>query len=103
MFEAFRAAYRKWPTGVYVLWHPVKDLAQTKSFLESFREAGIRRVLRIELCVGGTSERLNRAGLVVVNPPFGFEGDTRAMLPFLAEHLAQGPGAGFVVEEVAGE
>ena len=103
MFNAFRAAYRKWPTGVYVLWHPVKDLAQTKSFVESFREAGIRRVLRIELCVGGTGERLNRAGLVVVNPPFGFEADARAMLPFLAERLAQGPGAGFVVEEVAGE
>ena len=95
MFNAFGAAYRKWPTGVYVLWHPVKDLAQTKSFVESFRGAGIRRVLRIELCVGGAGERLNRAGLVVVNPPFGFEGEARAMLPFLAERLAQGPGAGF--------
>jgi 23S rRNA (adenine2030-N6)-methyltransferase len=59
--------------------------------------------LRIELCVGVTGERLNRAGLVVVNPPFGFEADARAMLPFLAERLAQGPGAAFVVEEIAGE
>ena len=92
MFAAFRAAYRKWPTGIYVLWHPVKDLAQTKSFLESFREVGIRRVLRIELCVGGAGERLNRAGLVIVNPPFGFEGDARALLPFLAERLARGRG-----------
>ena len=103
MFAAFRAAYRKWPTGVYVLWHPVKDFAPMKSFLESFREAGIRRVLRIELCVGGRGERLSRAGLVVVNPPFGFEAEARAILPFLTERLAQGQGAGFVVEEVAGE
>jgi 23S rRNA (adenine2030-N6)-methyltransferase len=103
MFSAFHAAYRKWSTGVYVLWHPVKDFAGTKQFLDSFHEAGIRRVLRIELCVGGTSERLNRAGLVVVNPPFGFEEEARALLPFLAERLAVGPGAGFVVEEVVGE
>ena len=89
--------------SIYVLWHPVKDLAQAKIFFEGFREAGIRRVLRVELCVGGASERRNRAGLVVINPPFGFEADARAMLPFLAERLAQGPGAEFVVEEVAGE
>ena len=59
--------------------------------------------MRIELCVGGTGERLNRAGLVVVNPPFGFEAEARAILPFLVERLAQGQGAGFVVEEVMGE
>ncbi|MGA8172155.1 MAG: 23S rRNA (adenine(2030)-N(6))-methyltransferase RlmJ [Methylocystis sp.] len=103
MFGAFGDAYHKWPTGVYVLWHPVKDVARTAGFLESFREAGIRRVLRIELCVGGTSERLSRAGLVVINPPFGFEQEARALLPFLTERLAQGQGAGFVVEAVTGE
>ena len=27
MVAAFAAAHRKWPTGIYALWYPVKDLA----------------------------------------------------------------------------
>jgi 23S rRNA (adenine2030-N6)-methyltransferase len=103
MFDAFLAAYRKWPTGIYALWHPVKDAAQARSFFEAFRREGLRRVLRLELSVGGSGERLNRTGLVVVNPPFVFEEEARALLPLLAERMAQGQGAGFVVEELAGE
>jgi 23S rRNA (adenine2030-N6)-methyltransferase len=103
MFDAFLAAYRKWPTGIYALWHPVKDAAQARSFFEAFRREGLRRVLRLELSVGGSGERLNRTGLVVVNPPFAFEEEARALLPFLTERMAQGQGAGFVVEELAGE
>ncbi len=103
MFDAFLNAHRKWPTGIYALWHPIKSATQTRAFYEAFRRSEVRRVLRLEFCVGGGSERLDRCGLVVVNPPFGFDAEARALLPFLAERLAQGPGAGFVVEEVAGE
>ncbi len=103
MFCAFGAAYRKWPTGVYVLWHPIKDLSETRAFVDSFRDSDIRRVLRVELHVAGQADRLNRAGLVIVNPPFGFQREALEILPFLAKRLAQGQGAGFVVEEVAGE
>ncbi len=103
MFEAFYGAYRKWPTGIYALWHPIKDVSQARAFRESFLAGDVRRVLRLELCVGGAGERLNRTGLVVVNPPFMFEQEARALAPFLAEKMAQGQGAGFVVEELAGE
>jgi 23S rRNA (adenine2030-N6)-methyltransferase len=102
MFEAFLAAHRRWPTGVYALWHPIKDLRQARGFYEAVRESSLRRLLRLELAVGGSSERLSRVGLVVVNPPFLLEKEARVLLPFLAERLAQGEGAGFLVE-AAGE
>jgi 23S rRNA (adenine2030-N6)-methyltransferase len=103
MFKAFQAAHRKWPTGIYALWHPIKEMSQTRGFYAQLRDSGVRRVLRIELGVGGDAERLNRTGLVVVNPPFGFEAEARALAPFLVEKLAQGEGAGFLMERLAGE
>lgn len=102
LFAAFREAHSKWPTGVYALWHPIKD-ASAKGFYRALAESGVRRVLQLELSVGGETARLSRAGLVVVNPPFVFEDEARALLSFLARRLEQGEGAGFAAEWIAGE
>jgi 23S rRNA (adenine2030-N6)-methyltransferase len=103
MFSAFLSAYAKWPTGIYALWHPIKSPSETKVFYDAFAQAGVRRASRLEICVGGDALRLNACGLVVVNPPYGFVEDARAILELLASRLAQGQGAGFVVEELTGE
>jgi len=103
MFSAFLSAYSKWPTGVYALWHPIKMLSETNAFHDAFAKAGVRRALRLELCVGGDTPRLNRCGLVVVNAPYGFVEEARAMLAVLAPRLAHGEGAVVVVEELTGE
>lgn len=98
MFSAFLAAYQKWPTGVYALWHPSKDALAERRFLESFAREGVKRALRLSLAVASGGEGLRRTGLVVVNPPFVFEEEARRILAFLTLKLAQGPGAGFLVE-----
>jgi len=87
---------------IYAFWHPIKDVAQTKMFYSAFAREGVKRVLRLELGVGGDPEKLNRTGLVVVNPPFGFEGEARTLLAFLAKRLARGEGHA-VIETIAGE
>ena len=103
MFSAFLSAYAKWPTGIYALWHPIKSPSETKVFYDAFAQTGVRRASRLEICVGGDASRLNACGLVVVNPPYGFVEDARAILELLASRLAQGEGAGFVVDELTGE
>jgi 23S rRNA (adenine2030-N6)-methyltransferase len=103
LFEAFFEAHRKWPTGIYALWHPIKDFSQTRRFFDDLRDSGARRILRLELAIGGAGDRLSRTGLVVVNPPYVFEEEARVLLPFLTERLAQGEGAGFGVEWIVGE
>ena len=103
MFAAFLSAYAKWPTGIYALWHPIKSPSETKVFYDAFAKASVRRASRLEICVGGDASRLNACGLVVVNPPYGFVEDARAILGLLSSRLAQGEGAGFVVDELTGE
>ncbi|WP_363348151.1 23S rRNA (adenine(2030)-N(6))-methyltransferase RlmJ [Methylocystis echinoides] len=102
MFSAFLAAYQKWPTGVYALWHPSKDAQGERDFLDGFKREGVKRALRLSLAVAGGGEGLRRTGLVVVNPPFVFEDEARRILAYLAPKLAQGPGAGFDLERLTG-
>lgn len=103
MFHAFRKAYEKWPTGIYVLWHPSKDPDAVRRFHRAFKESGARRVLRLSMDIGEGEAGLRRTGLAVVNPPFVFEDEARALLPFLVERLGKGKGAGFEIERLVGE
>jgi 23S rRNA (adenine2030-N6)-methyltransferase len=103
MVEAFLGAWRKWPTGVYALWHPSKDAQAERRFLDRFAREGVKRTLRLSLAVAQGGEGLRRTGLVIVNPPFVFEEEARSILAFLAARLAQGAGAGYEIDWLTGE
>ena len=104
------AAQRKWATGVYALWHPVKDVTQARGLADAIAAAGVKRVLRVELLIGadgraprGGGPPLIGCGLVVINPPFGFVEEARALASFLAARLSRGAPTGARVDVVAGE
>ena len=97
--EALARAIRKWPTGVYVAWRPIRDAIADARFLNGIAALGAPDILRIELDVGPGEagvhgqEPLARAGLLVVNPPHTLIVEARALLPWLAAVLARnGPG-----------
>jgi 23S rRNA (adenine2030-N6)-methyltransferase len=86
------AAHRKWPTGVYALWYPIKNLRETAAFARSIAASGISRVLRAELTLArADNERLGGSGLIVVNPPWRLEDELSLLLPALAQALAAAP------------
>lgn len=101
MTRALLRAHAKWPTGCYLLWHPIKGAAADR-FLRDLEESGVRRVLRLALDVGAESG-LSACGLIAVNPPFALESEAREILPFFAGTLRRGPGAGFIVEWLVDE
>jgi 23S rRNA (adenine2030-N6)-methyltransferase len=105
MVSAFVAAYHKWPTGIYALWYPVKDLPAIDRLRLGLAKSGIRRLIRAELTIRDrdTAGTFNGAGLVVCNPPWQFDETLVALLSGLVPLLAQGPGASHVIDEIAGE
>ena len=98
MFSAFLGAWRKWPTGVYALWHPVKDRARTAAFRAAFAERGVAKALSLSLSIGGDGPGLRETGLVIVNPPYTLHDEAQRLLPFLAARMARGAGAAYGVE-----
>jgi len=103
--RALAAAWRRWPTGVYCVWLPVKDAAQVDDFHAALARAGVRDLLRLDLAVQAPAAGgpLTANCLAIVNPPWVLADEARQLLPYLCDLLAQGPGAGWRVEQVAGE
>lgn len=89
MAEGLSAAHKRWPTGVYALWYPIKERPAVWRFQEAVENTGIRKVLMVELTWHDedTHLRLNGSGLLIVNPPWKLDESLREMLPTLHDAL----------------
>jgi 23S rRNA (adenine2030-N6)-methyltransferase len=92
---ALAAAHRKWSTGIFVLWYPIKDRVGPDLLAASLRRSTLSKVLRAELAWPPASEavRLTGTGLIVVNPPWRLAAELSRLLPVLGSVLG-GPAAG---------
>ena len=88
--EALAAAYRKWPTGIYMLWYPIKERAAPDTLARRLRRCTISNMLRSELLLhpARAEAGLIGSGLVVVNPPHTLERELRTFMPALARLLS---------------
>ena len=93
MSKGLVAAYRRFATGVYALWYPVKGRRPVDAFHADLAASGTRRILVAELMIrpGDDPERFNGCGLVLVNPPWKLDAELRELLPFLARLLRADP------------
>jgi 23S rRNA (adenine2030-N6)-methyltransferase len=83
-------AHHRFATGIYLLWFPIKSKADADALCGEVLTHGVERVLRIDVDVGReTDGRLSAAGLLIVNPPFGFEEEMRAVAQAIAPRLAR--------------
>jgi 23S rRNA (adenine2030-N6)-methyltransferase len=97
--RALERALRKWPTGTYIAWRPIREAQADAHFLNSVAALGAPDILRLELDVGPGpigahgQEPLTRAGLLIANPPHTLIKEARTLLPWLAQTLGRN-GAG---------
>jgi 23S rRNA (adenine2030-N6)-methyltransferase len=98
-------AHRKWATGIYLLWYPIKDRGEPDALAKRLRRLGLAKVLRAELVVAplGDPRRLNGCGLILLNPPWTLPDELAILLPALAKILGRGAQAGTRLDWLAGE
>ena len=90
-------AHRKWATGIYALWYPIKGRPEPDALAKRLRRAGTPKMLRAELTVAALSDptRLNGCGMILVNPPWPLEKELSALLPALVRVLGREGKGGF--------
>lgn len=103
LLDATAKAWRKWPTGIYMLWYPRKDRRLVAAFARELASAVTRKVLRVELDTGAASDGLTAAGLFIINPPWRLAEELAALLDWLSPVLAQGPGSTHCLDWVCEE
>jgi 23S rRNA (adenine2030-N6)-methyltransferase len=85
--QTVREAYRKFATGAYLVWYPIKSDAEVQAFLGEVLAGGIAKAMTVAIKIAAAQGKLGRAGLLVVNPPYGFESQMRAAGRLIAPRL----------------
>jgi 23S rRNA (adenine2030-N6)-methyltransferase len=103
--QGLAAAHRKWPTGVFLLWYPVKDPVEVAAFTRGLARRGIAKMLRVELKVAPVDADggLRGSGLIAVNPPWTLSDELKVLLPALVPVLSRGATSGPTLEWLSGE
>jgi 23S rRNA (adenine2030-N6)-methyltransferase len=93
--RVLRAAWRRFPIGVYLLWYPVVRRASVERLERDLEVSGLRDVLLAELAVAPAGrEGMQGSGLIIVNPPWTLKPQLQTLLAFLADALGlQGQGS----------
>ncbi len=105
MLQAFTESYRRWPTGTYLIWYPIRSAAQRASVHARFAALQIPKMLVADLAIHPDDAGLGLAGsgLLLVNPPFGADEFLREAYAAIHTHVAPA-GAGYVeVARLTGE
>lgn len=84
--QAVRGALRRFATGIYLIWYPVKSDASARA-MEGEILMDARKALRIEATIDAPDGKLSRAAVLVLNPPFGFAGAMEEALAKAAPRL----------------
>jgi 23S rRNA (adenine2030-N6)-methyltransferase len=98
------AAYRKWPTGIYFLWYPVKERGGPDRFIRKLRRAGLEKCLRAEFAMAALHPDggLSACGMVIVNPPWKLAPEIGSFAPALVAVLGRDHNRGYLLEESSG-
>ena len=106
LVDGLRNAHDRFGHGIFAVWYPIKQLVAVRGLHTSLRSSGIGNIIAVELCLRNPTnpDRLNGCGLAVINPPYMFESDARAIADAVLDQLGKfEPGAGTKVFRLADE
>src|ERR1700722_4413074 len=97
MLQAFSDAYRRWPSGIYLMWYPIRSATQRSMVHARFEALRIPKMLLADLAIHPDDAGLGLAGsgLMIVNPPYGAHRIMRDPHGTIHQGIAA-PGAGYV-------
>ncbi|HUA52361.1 MAG TPA: 23S rRNA (adenine(2030)-N(6))-methyltransferase RlmJ [Candidatus Sulfotelmatobacter sp.] len=89
---ALRGAHRRWPTGQYALWYPLKARGALDRFHGALVDSGLRKLMAVEFVAAPDEtapDVLRGSGLILVNPPWRLEDALAPLLDALGPALGQ--------------
>lgn len=98
-------ACRRWPSGIYAVWYPLKRRRERDRLHEGLKRSGIARIVAAEFFREPFTdeETLVGSGLAVINPPFTFAPQAAAIMAILEQVLGKSGRAFSQVVAISGE
>ncbi len=97
--DGLEEALRRFATGIYIVWYPLKDERAADRFIAKVRTAGGAKGLdvRFQIRQPGPDTGLAANAILIINPPYKLKGELAVLLPFLVATLAQDSTAAFAI------
>jgi 23S rRNA (adenine2030-N6)-methyltransferase len=97
MLQAFSDAYRRWPSGIFLMWYPIRSATQRSRVHARFEALRIPKMLVADLAIHPDDAGVGLAGsgLMIVNPPHCTDEYLRAAYSAIHAGIAAS-GAGYV-------
>ena len=88
MIKGLGEALKRWPTGTYAIWYPIKSRAEVTRFTDELINFG-KPALTSELMLREPADetKLNGSGLALINPPWQLDEQLASLLPLLHKRL----------------
>lgn len=104
VIESVKAAYKKFSTGVYLVWYPVVNRKFINRIERELVDSGIRNILLAELSISADAEEagMTASGMIIINPPWQLQDALKKVLPYLQQELASDAG-GFRLQQLVAE
>jgi len=81
-------ALKRWQTGIYAIWYPVKDRDAINRFYRILKDNIDSPIYSIELNIyPDLPNHLNGSGVAIINPPWEFDKSVDSLLPWLWKAL----------------
>lgn len=88
VYAALKESLKRFATGVYVIWYPIKDRKVIEKFYKQISALSLQSLLYVEICSNeNIGMQLNSCGMLVINPPWKLAETINASMPKLLQYL----------------
>lgn len=102
---ALLEAYKRFATGIYLLWYPVVSRTQTQRMIDGIVNLGIKRISQFELAIkpDNNQKGMTASGMIVINPPWKLHQQMQTIMPWLTEILDTKQTGSFTIKQLVSE
>lgn len=95
ILQEIELSLSRFETGTFMIWYPIKDPSISGAFIDQLEQNGPAKTLRAELFIRASDDptRMSGCGLIIINPPYTLPDQLQSLFTWLADRLAQEPGA----------
>lgn len=106
ILTGIKEAHKRFATGTYMIWYPIKDIALTRRFAQEITLLDLDHTLDVHLMIDQPSDEAKfiGTGMIIINPPYTLKQELTVLLPWLSKLFEVSPGAGsFTIDTLVDE
>jgi 23S rRNA (adenine2030-N6)-methyltransferase len=78
--EGLCTGIRKWPTGIFAVWYPIKRSSAAKPLIDKLKSSGMPKCLSTKLLLLPENDTLLAgSGMIICNPPWLLENSLKRL------------------------